>query len=174
MAKGIEYYELAQAFDRYYPRLIAYARRYVGSDAQAKDIVQDSFVKLWEKKEQYSGYAVGSLLYTIVRNKCFDSLKHKLVADEFKLDDFTNKEELDLLYNYDFYGSQSNPTLYEDLVKSIRKEIDRLPERTRDVFRLSRFDNMTNREIAQMLGISDAAVHKHISKALDRIEKAIK
>lgn len=174
MDKGIEYEELAQAFDKYYPRLLVFARHFVSSEAQAKDIVQDSFVKLWEKRDEYTGFAVSSLLYTIVRNKCFDELKHRLVASEFKFEDFKNKEDLDQLYNFDFYGSQDNPTLYGELVRSVRKAIDRLPERTREVFRLSRFDNMTNREIARMLGISDTAVHKHIAKALVRIEKTLK
>jgi len=174
MDKGIEYEDIAQAFDRYYPRLLVYARRFVGSEAMAKDIVQDSFVKLWEKREEYSGYAVGSLLFTIVRNKCLDELKHRLIANEFKFEEFKDRENLDQLYNFDFCGSLSSPTLYGELVRSVRKAIDSLPERTREVFRLSRLDNMKNREIARMLGISDTAVHKHIAKALVRIERKIK
>lgn len=59
--------------------------------------------------------------------------------------------------------------LYDELQHSIDRALDTLPQRTADIFRMSRYESLKNREIAQQLGISTTAVEKHISKALKTI-----
>lgn len=171
--KGIDYTTFSKAFDRYYSRLVAYASHYTGNRTEAADIVQDSFAGIWEKRERYPDYEIGNLLYKVVRNKCLDFLKHKAVANAFELDAFDGLVDFERLYNYDFYGSEANPILYSELVRIIRKEVAKLPSRNREVFVLSRFENLSNHEIALKLGLSDAAVHKHISKAIEKLSKAL-
>ena len=56
--------------------------------------------------------------------------------------------------------------LYRELVTQINDVLGKLPERTREIFRMSRFDGLKNREISAELGISTTAVEKHISRAL--------
>lgn len=162
----IDYTDISECFDRYYLRLVAYACHYVGTQAQAEDLVQDSFIKLWQKRKDYSDYAIGSLIYTIVRNSCLDYLKKKAVRCELDLESLKLSDDFEKLYNYDFYGSYSNPTLYGELVRIVRKEVDKLPERSRQIFKMSRFEGLSNHDIAKELQISDVAVHKHIAKAV--------
>lgn len=171
---SIDYINLTEAFDKYYLRLVAYATRYVSTPEEARDIVQESFVRLWEKRDRYTDVSIGSMLYAIVRHQCLDYLKHKSVVTEFRLDFSRDDDDCEPIYSYDFYGNASNPSLFGELTRLIRKEVDKLPTRTREIFRMSRFDGLSNHEIAQILGISDVAVHKHISKALDRLSKVFR
>ena len=73
------------------------------------------------------------------------------------------------LYNADFLGAPDHQLLYDELQHSIDRALDTLPQRTADIFRMSRYESLKNREIAQQLGISTTAVEKHISKALKTI-----
>lgn len=171
---GIDYINLSEAFNKYYLRLVAYAMRYVSTPEEARDIVQESFARLWERREKYTEVSVGGMLYTTVRHQCLNYLKHKAVASEIRLDSLGRDDGCERIYSFDFYGNSSSPSLYGELASLVRREVDKLPSRTREVFRLSRFDGLSNHEIAQLLGISDAAVHKHIAKAVARLSNILK
>ena len=61
------------------------------------------------------------------------------------------------------------PCLYEELQREVQKAVDALPDRCREVFRMSRFEGLKNREIAARLGISETAVEKHLARAVGRL-----
>lgn len=62
------------------------------------------------------------------------------------------------IYSYDFLSDAEQPCLYEELQREVQKAVDALPDRCREVFRMSRFEGLKNREIAARLGISETAV----------------
>jgi RNA polymerase sigma-70 factor (ECF subfamily) len=130
----------------------------------AEDLVQDSFVKLWEK---YMGRECEScipLLFMIVRNKCLDRVKQLTLKRGVEAIRHQQPECDEMLYALDF--GTDDRTLYHELEEEIRKVADSLPDRCREVFLMSRMDGMKNKEIAQALGISEKAVEKHITRAL--------
>ena len=123
----------------YQPRLIAYALRFVGDSVEAQDLVQDCFVRLWE---EYADRQISRIR-----------------------PDRRGGEER--LYNLCFsYNEAEYHYLYQELEREIQRITDSLPQRCREVFILSRFQGMKNREIAERLHISLQAVEKHIQKAL--------
>ena len=67
-------------FRRYYPRLVNYAARFVAGHETARDLVQDSFARLWERRRELRELDLASLLFTMVRNACLNYLKHNGVA----------------------------------------------------------------------------------------------
>ena len=70
-------------FDEMYQRLCAYSSRYLYDDQEVEDLVQDSFITLWNKRGDFDHInAIKSFLYTSVRNKCLNVLKHQTVIKE--------------------------------------------------------------------------------------------
>ena len=115
-----------------------------------------------------------SLLFCMVRNASLNYLKQKVLVDKFPIEYIENIDGEERLYSLDFALSADEETLYEELRRQIQEALSVLPERSREVFLLSRFNGLKNKEIASKLGISTTAVEKHISKSLKRISSYLK
>lgn len=164
--KGNDESAFEQLFKRYYPRLYCYAVRFTRDGDTTRDIVQDCFVRLWEKRALLESVSLSSLLFTMVRNACLNHLKHRSVVEKHQLSYLSSIRGQERLYNVDFDLDTDKRTLYEELQEHVGIVMDRLPERSREIFALSRFEGLKNREIAQKLGISTTAVEKHIARAI--------
>ena len=162
MEKEGENFELI--FKKYYQRLCFYARKFIDDDAIAKDIVQDVFMNLWDRKEIIELEVVlRAYLFKSVYHRCLNHLDHKKLTDRHH--ETINKELKNLEFEY--YNSSDNQehSLFELEVK-IDTSIESLPPQCRNVFEMSRLKGLKNREIADELNISIKVVEKHISKAL--------
>lgn len=153
-------------FKTYYPRLRGYAVRFVGDEESVHDIIQECFLHLWEKHVTLSTVSVSSLLFAMVRNGCLNYLKHISIVEKHQIEYLANIGGEERLYYTDFFMDAEHKLLYDELREQIRIVMDHLPARSREVFILSRFKGMKNKEIADMLKISTTAVEKHIAKAL--------
>lgn len=160
-------------FKEYYPRLCAYATRFVGNNT-AKDLVMDCFVKLWEKKDKLEDAALHSLLFVMVRNACLNHLKHKSLINFDNPDYLSNLSGEERMYNLDFNLSADQELLYDELQGIINNILDQLPSKCKDVFIKSRFEGKPNHEIAQETQTSMRNVEKHIKNALSIFTKCFK
>jgi len=149
-------------FQKYYQPLFLFASKFVGEE-QAKDIVQDCFYELWQNRNKtHISTSVSAYLFTIVKNKCFKYLKSeqtkKAHQNNFGL--LLKQEEL-------HYYINSEKTILEFATKDrIEKVFLQMPDKCREVFSKSRFEGLSNNEIATAFNISVKSVEKHISKAL--------
>lgn len=153
-------------FKSYYPRLRGYASRFVGDDEAVRDLLQECFMRFWEKRQLIEAISITSLLFAMVRNACLNYLKHQQLVEQRPLDDLHGVLGKEELYGWDFGVNPEHKLLYEELTHQINLVLQQLPERCREVFIMSRFKQLKNREIAEKLQISTTAVEKHISKAL--------
>lgn len=153
-------------FKSYYPRLYGYAIRYIKDPEVARDILQECFMRFWEQRNQLENFSLISLLFTMVRNSCLNYLKHLSIVENHKIEYLASVEGDERLYYWDFGLSSDRQLLYDELQNEISKVLNKLSDRCREVFIMSRFKDKKNREIAEELGISITAVEKHISKAL--------
>jgi RNA polymerase sigma-70 factor, ECF subfamily len=154
-------------FQFYYPGLVIYATQFAVDRGQAEDIVQNMFVRLWEKRQRVQ--LVDSLkgyFFTSVRNSCLNSLKHQQVESKY-IGQLYDLSEKNLLY-------QPNLYIASELQEIIRQAIDELPERCREVFVMSRLDQLKNDEIAAKLNLSKRTVETHISHALKVLRVKLK
>lgn len=154
-------------FDKYYPLFISFTRRILRNDAACEDIVQNVFMRLWIHREHLdpSGSLKNYLLVS-VRNEIychlrlvFNSRREDILKDEHEYHDVTDIAEE--------YSAR-------DFYNNIDKIVSRMPERRKEVFELSRKGQMSNKDIADRLGISVRTVEKHLQLALSEIRRTLK
>ena len=84
-------------FNSYYPRLRGYAARFVTDEEAVRDIIQESFLRFWEKRDLIEAVSISSLLFAMVRNACLNYLKHLQLVEQHNLehlDRVVGQEEL--------------------------------------------------------------------------------
>lgn len=157
-------------FKKYFARLDAYAFRFVNSSDTAKDIVQEAFIAIWEKKEHIAIETFENYLFVAVRNRCLSYLK-KLLIEKKELIRFRDTIWMEEIYRIDFLKDGACSLIETELQNQIDAVIKNLPPRCKQVFILSREKGLKNREIADYLGISIKNVERHISSALKIFRK---
>lgn len=159
-------------FNSYYQPLCHLGRHYLGDEDEAKTVVQEAFVKLWEvRHELESGSNIQNYLFTLVKNNCLNILKRRQIL--LKHHEKIRKKEL--RYQYESLNRISDDYLeFKELKEKIDAAVNNLPEHLRVVFELSRFKDMKNREIALELEISQKTVEARITKALKILREELK
>jgi RNA polymerase sigma-70 factor, ECF subfamily len=128
----------------------------------AKEIVQDAFISLWEKRETIdASRPVKSYLTTIIHHKCHNHLRdtRKFNSDLLGIEDLL---EIHIIV-------ETDTLVEEELADAIKAAIDELPEKCREIFLLNRFENLKYQEIADKLQLSQKTVEAQMSKALQHM-----
>lgn len=151
----------------YFSRMRRFAREYVLFDEDAENIVQDVFLLLWEKKDVLKvQVSLISYLFSLVKNRCLDYLRHQVVAEEFKQELSVKLSALEHLDQT--FGSE------EEIERIVKNAIDNLPERCREIFIKNRIDGKKYREIADELQLSVNTVENQMGIALKRLRMSLK
>ncbi|WP_339710543.1 RNA polymerase sigma-70 factor [uncultured Kriegella sp.] len=152
-------------FRKYYKGLCVKANGYVQDVDKAQSLVQDCFVKLWANRSTATNINnLSAYLSFMVRNRCIDYIRK---AESLRiLHDNIKYEQVEVEFE-DFLAS----SIFEE---NLRRVIDQLPKRSRLAFEYSRFDNLTYKEIAQKMNISNKAVEALIARALRILRKDLK
>jgi len=166
--------EFESLYKQYYPRLCAYASRFVEDEETAEDIVQECFLKFYEKQGRFKSISYSSLLFVMVRNACIDLLRKKAALHFEQISYLSSSQGEERLYHVDFDFVPQDQLVYKELKEQIGKIIDSLPPKCREVFLMSRFEGLKNREIAERTQTSVTNVEKHITKALEAFTKYFK
>jgi RNA polymerase sigma-70 factor (ECF subfamily) len=156
---------LEHLFSIYFPRLNDFARNVVNDDGISQDIVQEVFVKVWEKKAEIESLNIEAFLFRLVRNRCIDYIKHLKVVNN-RLQKIHIASKYEELYRIDFVGNEPYVLIEAELKMKIEKTIHDLPDRCREVFMLSRMNGLKNKEIAEKLDINIKNVERHLNRAL--------
>lgn len=149
----------AEVYRRYKGVLFLHARKILGNDEEAKDVLQELFTTLWIKKNSISlKSSLSAYLYAAVRNRIFDMISHRKIEEKYiaSLAAFIEKGE---------YVTDQQ-LLEQELKEAIEKEVALLPPKMREVFELSRNQELSYKEIADQLHISDKTVKKQVNNAL--------
>ena len=153
-----------EIYNRYWSILYAYAFRIYTEEKICEDIVQEVFIKLWERAE--------TVTIDNIEGYLFKAIKYK-IATYIRDLKFTSTH-LEVLQNIPNFTSSEKNLEYEELEKRLLFEIDKLTPKCKKVFMLSRFEQLTNIEISKKLNISVRTVEKHISDALKELKVNIK
>ena len=155
-----------EIFNRYWSKLYAAAYKRVKHREAAEEIVQDLFTLLWSKRKSVQIHtSLAAYLYTSVRYMVFNHIQKEAVRENYK-DSF---QAANIFYD----NSTEETVLLNDLNRNIEKEVNHLPPKCRSVFELSRKENKTNQEIAEVLDISEKTVEGHLTKAIKLLKLSL-
>lgn len=152
-----------ELFNTFWKRMFAFAVKMTEDDEDAKEIVQEVFKSLWERRidlsikdaERYLLRSVKLKSLEYIRNKATRQKHHDLILKNSKID-------------YEDHHLQE-----KELKDKLDTVVDSLPKQCKNVFKMSREEGLTNKEIAQVLFISERAVEYHISRALSTLRIAL-
>jgi len=151
--------------------MLGYCRLFIPDKSEANDLVQDCFIKLWEKRATInSSQSVESLLFVMLRNRCLNFLRDQKMRQGEKDINLIAENELQHLYQLDFTGREEK-TLEEKLIEGIQLSVESLPEKRKLVFIKTKIEGKKNKEVADELGISVKAVEKHLHQAKEQIRR---
>lgn len=162
-----------QLFLDNYKNLVLYAKKFVMETETARDLVQDVFVYLWDKRQKLTiDKSLSSYLFRAVHNACINYLKRESTKENY-IKHFLIK------LNEGTYKTAASEDAYElvvhkDLKERIERIIETLPEQCRNIFRMSRFRGMKNKEIAEIYSISPRTVETQIYRALKILKEKLK
>uniref|UniRef100_UPI003217D49F RNA polymerase sigma-70 factor n=1 Tax=uncultured Draconibacterium sp. TaxID=1573823 RepID=UPI003217D49F len=161
-----------EIFNQYFQPLCHLGFHYLEDKSEAKGVVQDAYVKLWEIRHTLNPDSnLQNFLFTLVKNNCLNILKRK----QIQLKHHEKIREIELLYQHESLSRINDDYLeFNELKKKIDIAIEKLPEHCRIVFKMSRYEEMKNREIAEKLGITQKAVEARMTKALKYLRNELK
>lgn len=147
----------ATLYERYGRRIYLFALGYLKSDSDAEELVQDVFVKLWERRTSLDEQKnLKAYIFKIVVNTIYDIIRKRNVEQAF----------------LDFAAGKTNNTddvwdkvVYNDMLTHVNSLVDAMPEQRRKIFKMSKETGLTNDEIAIKLGISKRTVENQLYRA---------
>ncbi len=146
-------------FRLHYQRLCSYAFTFLKDEVNSEDVVQDVFIKIWEKEKMEIGAdQLKFYLFTAVRNNCLTLLQKNRKAPVKELEDEDGADEMMIRLDPEDKG--------KDPKMLIAKAMEQLPPKCREVFMLSRVSGLSYRQIAESLGISVKTVENQMGKAI--------
>lgn len=152
-------------FEKYYSQLTRFALLYVKDRDISEEIIQELFVQFWIKKETINiSTSIKSYLHRAVRNRALNYLRDKKnhLSIDVGLQDIIN------IGNEDVYDID-----YIELKKFITLAIESLPEKCKNIYKMSRFEEMSYKQIAESLNISAKTVENQIGIALRKLREKL-
>ena len=144
-------------YDRYGLKIHRFAISYLKSEHDAEELVQDVFLKLWDKRILLDGSGnIRSYIYKVAVNSIYDFIRHKNIEQAFH--EFTagrNENSEDTW----------EEVVYNDMMAQVQQLMKQMPEQRRKIFKMSRENGLTNDEIAENLGLSKRTVENQLYRA---------
>lgn len=160
-----------EIYSEYFGVLYHLCIQYLHHEKIAEEIVQDTFLKLWEIRDTLNEQInIRSFLYTITKNNCLNYLRNQKIS----MKHIENIKYLEMQFNYEALERLGNYVQFEDLKNKIDEAITHLPEEVIETFKLSRFEELSYKEISVTQKISIKTVEARISKALKILRAELK
>jgi RNA polymerase sigma-70 factor (ECF subfamily) len=148
-----------ELYNRFWPLLYRHARKMLRNDEDALDLIQELFTSIWEKRgETLITGSVSGFLYRATKNRVFNFIKKDKAKLAYiaSIADFIEKGE--------FITDQT--VLERELAKRIENEISLLPRKMREIFEFSRKENLSYKEIAEKVNVTEGTVKKQVHNAI--------
>ncbi len=151
-------------FMHYYSGLVVYADRIVKNLEISEDIVQSIFLRFWEGREEIEIRSIRNYLLQSVKNRCIDHLRSLEIRNRY-----ANRT-----LGQNLHEAGEDFFVKSELQQMVETSLDKLPSRCREIFIMSRFENLKMAEIADKLNLSKRTVETQISKALKILRVELK
>jgi RNA polymerase sigma-70 factor (family 1) len=155
-----------EIYNRYWYVMFNTGKRKLYTAEVAEEIIQDIFTDLWERRSTVQIDHLKGFLFGALKFQIFNHIRRQLVQKEYE------KYSQNAHPFYDHHTE--NLLAYEDLFQAIENAIEQLPEKTRTIFRMSRLENHSVREIAAKLNIPERTIEYHLTQSLRALRKNLK
>ena len=161
-------------FRRYYKPLCTYATRFV-APARAEELVQDTLMWVWENRTSLlPEMPLKSLLFTIIKNKCLNHLRHKTIALE-TINNMQEEYNMTLRMNLDSLEAfEQHIFSDQDIEDLINRALDSLPTKCKEIFIMNKLEGKKQEQIATELNLSTNTVRNQISIAYKKLRNELK
>lgn len=168
------YRNFNEIYNTYYKKSFVFVKSYLHDDLAAEDIVSDSLIKLWERMRTDSLDQIGPFLFTILKNRSLDYLKHQVIRKDVheSLLKALNRELELRVFSLD--ATDPKEIFSAEIQQIIETTLLMLPEKTREIFIMSKFQNKTHKEIAECFNMTIKGVDYHISQSVSELRVALK
>ncbi len=153
-------------YEKYSGKLYSFGLKYLRSTDEAEELVQSVFLKIWEnhkilrKESSFKSY-----LFTIAYND---------ICKLFRKRNYNKKFIEETLYENNQHSTQSEESIdYQSVLARVRHIVDKLPEKQRKIFEMSRFEGKSTKEISEEIGLSPGTIDNYISKSLKFIRSRL-
>ena len=164
--KGDDNGAYEMVFREYYRPMTAYAFRFLNDLSESESIVQEVFLRLWQKRREIMiTSSLQHYLFRSVKNQCINQIEHNKIKTGYQVMVINNEEDR---------SEYSEFFLEFGLKKRIEAAIAALPEKRQEIFRLAREDGLKYREIADRLEISVKTVETQMTLALKQLRESLK
>ncbi|ACU05339.1 RNA polymerase sigma factor [Pedobacter heparinus] len=166
LLRGGDQYAFSEIYDRYMPLLLRHAVDMLHDEDQAQDVVQDIFQMLWEKAGELEIHtSFSAFLYKATRFRVLKQIRHSKIASQYTELVKTEFEK--------GVASTDEAIDEKELAFKIEKGLAKLPAKMREVFELSRMQDLSHKEIAKQLHLSDHTVKRQVSNALKIMRESL-
>ena len=158
-------------FTANFPKVKNFAQMLLKSEAEAEDVAQDVFCKLWLQPEIWldTDKDLDNYLFILTRNIVLNIFKHQQIEQEYQdevvertfLYELTEKEEI------------LNNVYYKEMLMIVQLTLEKMPKRRRLIFKLSRFNGLSHKEIADKLDVSIRTIEHQVYLALIELKKIL-
>jgi len=155
-----------EIYQRYWCKLYSVAYYQTGVREEAEELVQEVFLKLWSRRAEVVIRHLGLYLTVAIKNQAYDYIKSQISSRKY--------QEYLIFQEIHQHHATDDIVNFTDLAQAVEEALGRLPEKSAEVFKRSRFENQSVREIATELNLSEKAVEYHITKALRFLKENLK
>ena len=156
----------AEIYKRYAEKLAGFAGSKLYSLDDARDILHDIFVKLWEGRERlHITSNLQSYLFAVIRHRIIDKIRKNITREEYA----SAVQSMAITYDAD----AEKQVELKELKQTIRNSLDQLSPRIKEIYKLSREEGLSNREIAEKLDLSEQTVKNQLSAALKHLRQTL-
>jgi RNA polymerase sigma-70 factor (ECF subfamily) len=156
-----------ELFERYAPRIYQFSLTYLKNQADAEELVQDVFLKIWEKRDTLDqSKNIKAFIFKVAVNTIYDFIRHKNIENAFS----------DFIKSNAETGSNNtwHSVIFDEMQKNLQNLVAQLPEQQQKILQLSKEDGLSNEEIAAKLNLSKRTVENHLYRAVSFLKENFK
>lgn len=152
-----------ELFERYAPRIFQFSLSYLKNEQDAEELVQDVFLKIWEKRDALdNSKSIKAFIFKVAVNTIYDFIRRKNIESAFK--EFAGAD-------FELQDSTWHQIIFDEMLDNLDVLVKQMPAERQKIFRLSREDGLTNDEIASKLNLSKRTVENQLYRAIAFLKK---
>lgn len=152
-----------EVYKRYWKKLYSHAYNLLEDKQACEDVIQDVFTTFWTKKDKVAISNLSHYLYQAVKFQIFNLFRNGKIA----------QKHIDRIKVIEFVNSTEDSLNLKELEESLQGLLAQLPDRCREIFHASRFENLSHAEISEKFNISNQTVKNQVSKALKHLKESM-